>query len=182
MIFSSASVIFSLLLSFWVSNCTQRFGLCLLLPVGLQSSPLCFQLRLWLRTQGHIFWMLFSCSCLFCSQVPATFVVQQSEFHSFHQQEYCCCRCLGPTALHCRLRNAHRECLIKFSFVFAKLITSGGTFHFSVNSLFMSLFFLQALHILGIVTHCIIYYVFPSFLLIFCFAYGTLFFTYMIIF
>lgn len=67
MIFSSASVIFSLLLSFWVSNCTQRFGLCLLLPVGLQSSPLCFQLRLWLRTQGHIFWMLFSCSCLFCN-------------------------------------------------------------------------------------------------------------------
>ena len=63
---------FPSLLSFWVSNCTQRFGLYLLFPVGLQSSPLCFQLRLWLRTQGHMFWMLFSLSCLFCNTLFAS--------------------------------------------------------------------------------------------------------------
>ena len=145
MIFSSASVIFplpSLLLGFKLH--TEVWALS---PISCWSAvfPFVFSAQALAKDpRTHFFGCYFHAaafSVILCSQVPATFLAQQSEFHFFHQQEYCCLCCLGPTALHCRLRNAHRECLIKFSFVFAKIITSGGTFHFSMNSLFISLFF-----------------------------------------
>lgn len=149
MVFFSASVISSSLLS-WDSNYTQRFWLCLLVSVSLQSSPVCAQLSIQLRTQGHLckfFLVLFSCSWFLYNtllQNPSHF--SSPKFWVLFLSPSKSIAILVWAPLPCTaIWETHTERVwsysVLFCFVFAKIITSGGTFHFAVNSLFISLLF-----------------------------------------